>query len=256
MAPVVDQICTTHRLLLGHVAAQHRHYSCGRHALSSTAWRRLVKKAFGRMPRRLRNPPRKETHQFACCGECAWKILHETFVFAGEDLNVEHYVCLAQIAQWITDPGHQQRILTSLLQAQYFQHAYNMVKWGKWSLTPAHTEKLLTFLEPGGVPEAIISHLVELAPLTEADTAFILAVSPFNTREYLSTAPVVTNIAHLKRIATRTGQSVTDIYFNDARCEFITPSVATELVKQFAAGEMTTQQYKTLLSLRKKCGLV
>ena len=256
MAPIVDLICNTHRLLLGHVAAQHRHYSCGRHALSSTAWRRIVKKAFSRMPRRLRHPPRREAHQFACCGECARKVLDETFVFAGEDLNVEHYVCMAQIAQWITDSGDQQQILTSLLQAQYFSHAYNMVKWGKWSLTPAHTEKLLKFLESDEVSEAFIPHLVKLAPLTEADTALILAVSPFNTREYLSTAPVVTNITHLKRAATRTGQNVTDIYFNDARCGFITPSVAARLVEQFAGHEMTSEQYKTLLSLRKKSGLV
>ena len=138
-------------------------------------------------------------------------------MFAGEDLNVEHYVCMAQIAQWVTDSGHQQQILTCQLQAQYFSHAY-MGKWGKWSLTPAHTEKLLKFMEQGEVPEAFISHLVELAPLTGADTALRLAVSSFNTREYLSTAPVVTKITHLKRAATRTEQSVTDIYFNDARC--------------------------------------
>ena len=86
---------------------------------------------------------------------------------------------MAQIAQWITDSGHQQRILTSLLQAQYFSHSYNMVNWGKWSLTPAHTEKLLKFLQSGEVPEAFISHLVEMALLTEADTALILAESAF-----------------------------------------------------------------------------
>ena len=50
MAPVVDQICNIHKLVLGHVAAQHRHYFCGRHAVSSTAWRRIVKKAFSLMP--------------------------------------------------------------------------------------------------------------------------------------------------------------------------------------------------------------
>ena len=83
---------------------------------------------------------------------------------------------------------------------------------------PAHTEKLLKFLESGEVPEAFMSHLVKLATLTGADTAVIRAVSPFNTREYLSTAPVVTSITHLKRVAAGTGQSVTDIYFNDARC--------------------------------------
>ena len=94
--------------------------------------------------------------------------------------------------------------------------------------------------------------MVELAPLTEADTALILAVSPFNTREYLSTAPVVTNITHMKRAATRTGQNVTDIYFNDARCDFITPIVAARLVEHFAGHEMTSEQYETLLSLRKK----
>ena len=82
------------------------------------------------------------------------------------------------------------------------------------SLTHAHTE-MLKFLEPGEVPESFISHLVELAPLTEADTALILAVSIYYTREYLSTAPLVTNITHPKRAATRTGQNVTDIYFND-----------------------------------------
>ena len=80
-----------------------------------------------------------------------------------------------------------------------------MVKWCKWSLTPAHTEKLLKFLESVEVSEAFISHLIELAPLTEADTAPILAVSPFNTREYLSTASVVTSITQLKRATIQTG---------------------------------------------------
>ena len=150
----------------------------------------------------------------------------------------------------VTDSGRQQRILTSLLQAQYFHHAYNLVKWGKWSLTPDHIGKLLKFLTHDKVPKASLYHLVEVAPLTEADTALILAVSPFNTRK--STAPVVTNITHLKRVATRTGQSVTDIYFDDARCEFITPNVATQLVKQFPECETTGEQYKTLLSLKKK----
>ena len=130
-----------------------------------------------------------------------------------------------------------------------------MVKWGNWSLTPAHNEKLLKFLEAGEVPEAFLSNLVELALLTEADTALILAVSLFNTRD-LSTALVVTNITHLKLAATRTGQSVKDIYFNNARWEFITPSVAARLVKQFADHEMTSEHYKILLSLGKISGLV
>ena len=77
--------------------------------------------------------------------------------------------------------------------------------------------------------------------LTEADTALILAVRPFNTREYLWTPPVVTNIAQLKRVVTRTGQTVTDIHFDDARCEFITLRVAAELVTQFADGEMKSE---------------
>ena len=34
---------------------------------------------------------------------------------------------------------------------------------GKWSLTPAHTETLRTFLAPDEVREASISHLAELA---------------------------------------------------------------------------------------------
>ena len=56
------------------------------------------------MLRRLRNPPRREAPQFACCEERARKILHETYVIAVEDLDVEHYVCVAQIAQWLTAP--------------------------------------------------------------------------------------------------------------------------------------------------------
>ena len=66
--------------------------------------------------------------------------LHETYVVGGEDSNVEHYVSVTQIAQWLTDPDANKRTFTSLLQARYFHHVYNLVKWGKLSLTPAHTE--------------------------------------------------------------------------------------------------------------------
>ena len=112
------------------------------------------------MLRRLHNPPQREAPQSVCWGERALKILHETYVVGCEDLNVEHYVCVTQIAQWLTDPTDQQRILISLLQARYFHHVYNLVKWGKWSVTLAHTEKSLTFLAPDEVPEASISRLV------------------------------------------------------------------------------------------------
>ena len=75
----------------------------------------------------------------------------------------------------VTDPERQQRILTSLLQAQYFHHAYNLVEWesGKLlGLTLAQTEELLTFLAPDEVPQAFISHQGELALITDADTIF------------------------------------------------------------------------------------
>ena len=131
--------------------------------------------------------------------------LHETYVVGGEDSNVEHYVSVTQIAQWLTDPDANKRTFTSLLQARYFHHVYNLVKWGKLSLTPAHTDKSLTFWHLMRSPKHSYPIRSNWPPLTEADTAIIHAVISFNTRKYLSSVPLVTNIAQLKRVVTRTG---------------------------------------------------
>ena len=77
---------------------------------------------------------------------------------------------------------------------------YLLVKFGEWSLTHRFTEYLLGMVESDesdqDETDGFLAELLGLAPLTSADTARILAVSPFNIHRYRRNAPVVNSLVH------------------------------------------------------------
>ena len=55
--------------------------------------------------------------------------------------------------------------------------------------------------------DVFLAEMLGLAQLTEADTARILAVVPFNIHHYLKNAPVVNYLDVMKQAAARVSQS-------------------------------------------------
>ena len=74
------------------------------------------------------------------------------------------------------------------------------MKFGEWSLTHRFTEYLLGMVESDesdqDETDGFLAELLGLAPLTSADTARILAVSPFNIHRYRTNAQVVNSLVH------------------------------------------------------------
>lgn len=260
---MAQDICYTHRLLMAHSAAQNGHYTCGRHALSTTAWLREVKKAFGgRKPRRRQHPPPPPpetcTENTGCCEVCAYPILLETFLSGAEDLPDDHCVCITRMGAFVKSPSQRNHLIATLLRKKNLRHLYGLVRFGKWTLTHRFTQDLLAMMKSDESDQektdqddndSFLAELLGLAPLTEADTARILAVSPFNIHRYLRNAPIVNSLDVMKQAAAGVGKQVTDIYFNAARTRYISVRVAQYLADCFDAEYLTEAQYKSFSGL-------
>ena len=92
---------------------------------------------------------------------------------------------------------------------------------------------------PGRVSGGFLVEMFGLAPLTEANTARILAASPFNIHSFLRNAPVVNSLDVMKQAAAHVGKQVTNINFNAAHTRYIAVQASRYLADCFNADNLT-----------------